>query len=160
MVKYGGGSLMVWGCMTAKGIGYLTKIEGNIDADLYCQILQDELVNTLSFYDLGLEDIIFQQDNDPKHTSKKAKKCLSDMGLMVLDWPAQSPDLNPIEHLWGHLKRCLSARATQPTGMLDLWERVQEEWEKISQEVVVKLIDSMPHRIEAVIKAKGGPTKY
>jgi transposase len=159
-IKHGGGSLIVWGCMTVKGIGYLTKIEGNMDANLYCEILKDELANTLSYYDLEVEDIIFQHDNDPKHTSKKAKACLNEMGLKVLAWPAQSPDLNPIEHLWGHLKHCLSARKTQPTGMLDLWERVQEEWEGISQETVKNLIDSMPCRIKAVIKAKGGPTKY
>lgn len=159
-VKHGGGSLMIWGCITSKGIGYLTKIEGNMDSDLYCQILRDELVSTLKFYDLNINKIIFQQDNDPKHTSKKAKECLNELGLNVLQWPSQSPDLNPIEHLWDHLKRRLNARPTQPTGMLELWARVEEEWESIPQGTVLNLIDSMPRRIEAVLKAKGGMTKY
>lgn len=159
-VKHGGGSLMVWGCMTAHGIGYMTKIEGNLDAELYCNILRDELMQTLKYYDLRADDIIFQQDNDPKHTSKKAKECFQELGLTVLEWPAQSPDLNPIEHLWDHLKRKLAAQPTQPTGMLDLWQRVEEEWEAIGQDVVINLIDSMPRRVEAVLKAKGGPTKY
>lgn len=159
-VKHGGGSLMVWGCMTAKGIGHLTKIEGNMDAELYCEILRDELMNSLEYRDLNVADVLFQQDNDPKHTSKKAKECLKELGFNILQWPAQSPDLNPIEHLWGHLKRCLNAWPTQPTGILDLWERVEVEWEGIPLDVIKKLIDSMPRRVAAVLKAKGGMTKY
>src|SRR3954470_6979147 len=80
-VKHGGGSLMVWGCMTAKGIGYMTKIEGNMNADLYCQILRDELMDSLDYYNLNPADVIFQQDNDPKHTSKLAKACTAELGL-------------------------------------------------------------------------------
>jgi hypothetical protein len=75
-------------------------------------------------------------------------------------WPAQSPDLNPIEHLWGHLKRRLAEYEVEPKGILELWERVQEEWEKIPAEVCQNLIESMPRWMEAVIKAKGGYTKY
>lgn len=159
-VKHGGGSLMIWGCMTAKGVGYMTKIEGNMNADLYCQILRDELMDTIHYYDLNAANIIFQQDNDPKHTSNMAKACINELGLKVLEWPAQSPDLNPIEHLWEHLKRQLNAQPTRPSGMLELWERVEEEWEAIDKEVILTLINSMPRRIEAVLKAKGGPTKY
>jgi hypothetical protein len=146
--------------MTAGGTGYITRIEGHMNADLYCQILRDELVWSLQYHDLDADDVIFQQDNDPKHTSKKAKACMEELGLVVLDWPAQSPDLNPIEHLWEHLKRCLNARPTQAKGMVELWERVVEEWEGIPREVVLNLIDSMPRRVAAVLKAKGGPTKY
>jgi hypothetical protein len=75
-------------------------------------------------------------------------------------WPAQSPDLNPLEHLWGHLKRRLVEHKHPPTGMEELWRRIEEEWNKIPAEVCQKLIESMPRRIEAVIEAKGGYTKY
>ena len=159
-VKHGGGSLMVWGCITAEGIGFLTKIEGTMDAELYCQILRDELMTTLEFYDLDVDKVIFQQDNDPKHTSKKAKSCLQELGLKVLQWPAQSPDLNPMEHIWEDLKRRLNKWPMQPTGILELWERVEEEWERTPQEVIRNLIESMPRRVQAVLKAKGGITKY
>ena len=150
---------MVWGCMTMKGIGHLTKIEGNMNAELYCEILCNELMNSLEYHDLNVGNVIFQQDNDPKHTSKKAKECLEELGLNVLEWPAQSLDLNPIEHLWGHLKWCLNAWLTQPTGMLDLWERVEVKWEGIPLDVKQKLIDSMPCHVVAVLKAKGSMTK-
>ncbi len=59
---------MVWGCMTAHGIGYACKINGNMDCELYTSILGDELLRTLEYYDLQKAEIVFQQDNDPKHT--------------------------------------------------------------------------------------------
>ena len=77
-----------------------------------------------------------------------------------MEWPAQSPDLNPIEHLWEHLKRQLRKYSEPPKGVWELWERTKEEWEKITPEVCQNLIESMPRRVEAVIKAKGGHTKY
>ena len=80
--------------------------------------------------------------------------------MEVLVWPAQSPDLNPIEHLWEYLKRRLAEYETPPKGILELWERVQAEWEKIEASVCQGLVESMPRRVEAVLKAKGGYTKY
>ena len=78
--------------------------------------------------------------------------------MECLDWSAQSPGPNPIEHLWGELER-LNSYEVVPTSTHVLWERVQVEWEKITKEVCVNMIDSMPRRIAAVLKAKGGNTK-
>ena len=76
-------------------------------------------------------------------------------------WPAQSPDLNPIEHLWGCLKkRRLAEHENSPNGIHELCERVQVEWERIPVEECQKLIESMPRRVQAVLKAKGGYTGY
>ena len=77
-----------------------------------------------------------------------------------MQWPAWSPDLNPIEHLWYYLKTQLAAYPETPKGIHELWGKAQEEWEKISVEKVQVLIESMPRRMEAVIKAKGGYTKH
>jgi hypothetical protein len=68
--------------------------------------------------------------------------------------------MNPIEHLWNHVKRQLSAYENPPNGVYELWERIEKEWNEIKPEVCQNLIESMPRRIRALYKAKGGYTKY
>ncbi len=159
-VKFGGGKIMVWGCMGWEGVGQLAEVEGRMDGDQYVAILEDHLVPSIEESGIFEEEAIFQQDNDPKHTSKKAKKWMEDHNISLLDWPPQSPDLNPIEHLWKHIKSELTKYPTQPKGVWEIWERVAEVWDKIRPEVCQNLIESMPRRVQAVIKAKGGHTKY
>jgi hypothetical protein len=147
-------------CMTSKGIGYLAKIDNGLDAELYTKILSHELMWTLNWYGLEKEDIIFQHDNDPKHTAKKTRECLERQELVILDWPSQSPDLNPMEHIWVELKKRIEKRKNQHKNIQELWDMVQEEWENIGMDTCINLIKSMPQRIAQVIKAKGGHTRY
>ena len=151
---------MIWGCMTSEGIGFACKIDGGMDAELYTTILKEDFLSTLEYYGLNRDEVIFQQDNDPKHTSRLASKWFSDNGIEVLQWPPQSPDLNPIEHLWCHLKRQLATYDTDPESMTELWKHVKAKWNEIPAGVCMDLIKSMPDRVATVLKAKGGHTKY
>lgn len=153
--------LVIWGCFTYRGANFMTKIEGGLDSSLYCEILSEEFLQTLDYYGLKAVDIVFQQGNDPKHTSKLAKKWFEDHKVLVLDWPPYSPDLNPIENIWTFVKQQLCKFETAPKSMHELWERVQRVWNyKITSEYCLKLVESMPERLEAVINAKGGQTKW
>lgn len=159
-LKHGGGSLMFWGCFGWDGTGHSCRIDGKMDADLYVEIIEDELCNSLYHWNYNADDVIFQQDNNPKHTSKKAKQCFKENKIQVMEWPAQSPDLNPIEHLWDALKHTLATYRNAPSLMLEPWTRVQREWEALSEAECRNLVESMPNRVAVVLKAKGGYTKY
>lgn len=156
-VKFGGGNIMVWGCMSWRGVGLLEFIDDKMNADLYINILKKNLKMSARKFRLG-NNYIFQQDNDPKHTAKKTTEFFKENHINLLEWPAQSPDLNPIEHLWAILDRKIGDRSFSKKG--ELKEAVKKAWNEIKPEEVQKLIESMPRRLSAVIEAKGGATKY
>ena len=80
--------------------------------------------------------------------------------MEVLEHPAQSPDINPIEHAWKLLKVRVNDRPAHPRNLEDVWDVLQEEWRKIEVDFIYGLVASMSHRAKAIYKAQGGPTKY
>ena len=159
-VKHGGGSLMVWGCISWDGPGRLHRIEGTLNAKQYCRILEESLLGSLEDKFTDHKTIIFQQDNGPKHTSRLAKAWFQKRHIEVLPWPASSPDMNLIEHAWEVLDRQLRRRHIRPTNLDSLWAALEEEWAHLDMDAVHRLYESMPRRTEALKKAKGSYTKY
>ncbi|KAL1914223.1 uncharacterized protein VTP21DRAFT_9646 [Calcarisporiella thermophila] len=126
-LKHGGGSLMAWGCVTSHGVGNLCRIDGGLDSVLYTNILNEEYLGSLDYYEIKKSQVIFQQDNDPKHTSKVTREWLRNKRIDVLEWPSQSPDLNIMEHMWSELKRGLNYYQRLPKNKNELWERIEKE---------------------------------
>ncbi len=135
----------------------LCFLKSTVNAAIYQEILEHFMLPSADKL-YGDADFIFQQDLAPAHTAKGTKSWFNDHGVTVLDWPANSPDLNPIENLSGIVKRTM--RETRPNNADDLKATIKETWASIPPQQCHKLINSMPRRIEAVIKAKGAPTKY
>ncbi|KAG2466802.1 TC1A transposase, partial [Polypterus senegalus] len=153
-VKHGGGSIMLWGCL---GTGRLVRIKRKMTAALYRDILDENLLQSALDLRLGRR-FIFQQDNNLKHTAKISKEWLQDNSVNVLEWPSQSPDLNPIEHLWRDLKMAVHRRF--PSNPMELERCCKEEWAKLAKDRCAKLVASYSKRLEAGIAAKGASTKY
>ncbi len=149
-------SVMIWAAMSSAGVGPLCFLKSTVSAAIYQEILEHFILPSADKL-YGDADLIFQQDLAPAHTAKGTKSWFNDHGVGVLDWSANSPDLNPIENLWGIVKRKM--RDTRPNNADELKATVKETWASIPPQQCHKLITSMPRQIEAVIKAKGAPTK-
>ena len=149
--------MTVWGSMGWKGVGKLQFIDTIMDQLQYRNILRQNFKSSARKLRLG-SDFTFQKDNDPKHCATKTKEWFAENNVEVLEWPAQSPDLNPIEHLWEILDRKIEDQSFSEKDNLKV--ALEEAWEKIQLEETKSLVESLPRHLEAAIQAKGGPTKY
>jgi DDE superfamily endonuclease len=172
--------VMVWGCFTGERLGPLIVCEeGGIGADEYEEILYDGLFSLIDDLLEPPEDpgtiqvvtnntFVFMQDNAPCHKVMAVLEFLEENHVPVMEWPPQSPDLNPIENLWVQFKAAFHERFltmfNHPSKSLEARYRygevLQQVWYELGQGLIDALIESMPRRVQAVIEAKGGWIKY
>ncbi|KAF2357177.1 Homeobox domain-like [Trinorchestia longiramus] len=156
-VKFGGGSIMVWGCFSSSGVGKLPIIEGTMNGRKYREILEEQLLPSACLLKLK-RGWKFQQENDLKHTANETKEWLRMKKINFLEWRSQSPDMNPIENLWRELKLKIQKRC--PNNITELKEICIEEWNKITPETCKRLVVNYYKRFEAIINNKHYATKY
>jgi hypothetical protein len=151
--------LHVWAGISYHGKTDLFFFTGNMDAPFYRDILKERLLPDARRM-FGDRPWIFQQDGDPKHNSNLAQTWLRKHVRFIAkgDWPANSPDLNPMENLWAYLQQRVYAR--EPRTLAGLQRIIQEEWDATPIELVRRLVDSMPRRLAAVQYKDGGHTSY
>jgi hypothetical protein len=151
-------SVMIWGAISAQGPLdlFLVPPKTMVNASVYQDILADRLPQ-------GMHDkncTIFQHDGAPCHSAKRVRDWLTLHNIQLLqNWPGSSADLNPIENCWAKVKK--EVGKLKPTSQSDLNVKVKAVWERhVTPNYCQKLIESMPSRIKAVLKAKGQHSKY
>lgn len=154
----GGGSVMVWAGIGHNGKSDIVFIDKRMNAEDYRKLLGDHLDNIKKT--IGPKDLIFQQDNAPIHRAKANDKWFKDKKVELLEWPALSPDLNPLENVWGILARQVYAEGRQFESKEELKKAIKTEWAKISIKDLRKHTGSMPDRIFETITQLGNKTKY
>lgn len=154
--RYGGGSVHVWGGFSYRHRTPLHVFRANVTADVYVnQVLRPIVVPT---FQNNLDLAIFQQDNATPHTARITRDFLAQQQFQVMEWPANSPDMNPIEHAWDELNRRVRQRPIN--HLVELEQALVAEWNAIPQRFFQSLCNSMRHRCQACIDADGAHTRY
>ena len=150
---------MVWAAMRADNTIWLHRCSDNMDAQEYCEILEEAMADGMTFPRPTRKHHLFQHDGASIHRAKYTKDFIKSKHIAMLEWPAQSPDLNIMEHLWVSLLRHMTHMDFNSKD--SLWAAIRAASDKVTQtNEVTKLYDSMPRRMEAVLRARGGPTPY
>ena len=158
-VAFGGGSVTVWGGIILNGrTDLVVMVNQTINAERYGEMCI--LQHVVPFAQNFGEGFILVDDNAPPHRAQIIEEMLTTHNIERMNWPARSPDCNPIEHVWDELQRRLRSRQEAPRNLHALANALVEEWEQLPLVVINNLIESMPRRCEAVRRSRGGPTRY
>lgn len=149
--------VMVWGAISYNTRSPLLRIEGTLNSNRYLTEVVEPVVLPLL---QTSPQATFQQDNARPHVARIVQAFFEERQVPLLPWPARSPDMSPIEHVWDMVGRHLVRHGPPVTGVTDLWARLQTAWREIPQDRIQNLFDSMPRRIAALIAAHGGHTTY
>lgn len=156
--QFGGGSVMVWGGISAHGRTPLQIVNGNLTSVRY----RDEIIqrHVIPFIQRHQNHITLQQDNARPHVARVVRDLFVQQNVDVLPWPAVSPDLSPIEHVWDEMERRLRRLPNQPVTLADLGQALTNIWNNIPQAFLNTLVASMRRRCQACVNANGGHTRY
>src|SRR5438270_911855 len=143
---------MTWGGFGINGTTPLAMTSTRMDSEQYQDILKNNLLPNGT--KLGGRGWVFQQDNAPIHTSKSTTSWFQQKNVRLMGWPARSPDLNPMENLWGDMARRVYQHGKQYDNLGELKSAINKEWNGTLKEMLTSLNQSMPRRIFDVIKNK------
>ena len=152
-------SLMIWGGICQDGVGTLTAVEGNINSAMYIDILDKNLWPVVVWYFEGKE-YLFVDDNAPVHRTHNVKNYKDQNEVTSMEQPAQSPDLNIIENIWPYISRELQKSVVDISTKNDVQSDIQRVWRNIELDYIRNLYQSIPDRLDNVIKMKGHLTNY
>lgn len=153
----GGGGVMIWACFGAGGYR-MAIVNGKLNSEAYTDMLE---IHMLPYgEDLGSPEWVFQQDNAPSHYAEATWHWFGENNVKVLDWPAVSPDMNPIENVWGMLIRIVYEGGRQFDSRNQLIAAIESAWARLQQTDLIKLLDTMPQRLVDLIEVRGGHTKW
>ncbi|GFU40507.1 transposable element Tcb2 transposase [Trichonephila clavipes] len=158
-VRFGGGGVLVYGGVYIDGRTYLYIIR---DGSLTARRYKDEILRPIvDPYDAAIgDDFILMDDNSRKHRAILVEDFLFAEGFVLMEWPACSPDMNPIEHVWDALGRRDAGRQPPQQTLQELELALLEEWDRIPQLVINSLFDSMPQRCSTLLADRGNHTPY
>ncbi|GFW18680.1 transposable element Tc3 transposase [Trichonephila clavipes] len=156
---YGGTGVLVWGGIRLNGrTGLHIFDRGSVIGDCYCEKVL--LPHVRLFRGVIDPDFIFIDDNARPHRTLAVEELLESEDITRMDWPAYSPDLNPLEHVWGALGRRIAARLHHPENTQQLKQMLIEEWALLPQEMLHQLVLSMRRRCEPTIAVRGEHVPY
>ena len=155
---FGGGGVTVWAGVSTWYRTALHFVNGTVTSPYYLNNIINPVIVPL--HEQHRPNFIFMDDNAPAHRGRIIGERLLETGVPQMEWPALSPDLNPIENLWDQLSRRVAARNSAPQNLNDLRAALQEEWDAMPQQTIRCLVNSMRRRCQAVIDAQGHMTRY
>lgn len=155
-VKFGGGGVMYWGCVSWSGPGPLVAIDGALDGETYAEMLEQNIPGVIR--NLNVQTLKFIEDHAPIHRTQHVIQVKQRLNMRDLDLPPNSPDINVIENVWSIWKTKVAERG--PNTRDELRTIAAQEWRNLPVETIRCLIRSMPDRLGAIVSSRGGNTKY